>query len=122
MAEINSYRDLNVWKKSMGLTLIIYKLTKLFPETERYGMISQLRRASVSIPANIAEGYGRQSTKDYIRFLQIARGSLYEVQTLLQLSSGLDYIIKDAYIDIFRRSREVEAMLQSLINKLRKSL
>lgn len=120
MGEINSYRDLIVWKKSMDTTQTIYKLTKAFPDTEKYGMISQLRRASVSIPANIAEGYGRQSTKDYVRFLQIARGSLYEVQTLLELSNGLDYISKDAFTDIYKRSREIEAMLQSLINKLKK--
>ena len=85
MSEIKSFRDLMVWQKSMQLVTDLYRLTSDFPKTESYGLTSQLRRAAVSVPSNIAEGYGRHSTSDYIRFLQIAIGSLYELQTQVEI-------------------------------------
>jgi four helix bundle protein len=83
---ISSYRDLEVWQFSMQLAKEIYSITREFPKEELYGLTSQNRRASVSVPANIAEGYGRDNAGDYARFLQIAQGSLKEVETLLLLS------------------------------------
>jgi four helix bundle protein len=76
---MKSYRDLIVWNKSISLVTLIYFALKKFPDEEKFGLVSQIKRSSVSIPSNIAEGYGRNYTKDYSRFLQIARGSLYEM-------------------------------------------
>ncbi len=84
-AEIRSFRDLVVWQKAMVLVEHVYGFSKLFPSDERYGLTAQIRRAAVSVPSNIAEGYGRHSTSDYIRFLQISLGSLNELQTQLEL-------------------------------------
>jgi len=78
---IKSYRDLFVWQKAMELVTAVYTITKDFPKEELYGLTAQIRRSAVSVPSNIAEGYGRKSTLEYIRLLQIACGSLYELQT-----------------------------------------
>ncbi len=83
---IESYQDLNVWQRGMTLAEMAYKLTKTFPREEMFGMTSQIRRAAASIPANIAEGWGRQGTKEFQQFLRIAQGSLREVETHLLLS------------------------------------
>lgn len=119
MSRIESYRDLLVWQKSMDLVVKIYALLKKFPKTEEYGLSSQLRRCSVSVPSNIAEGYGRNHTKDYCRFLMIARGSLYEMQTQIELSARLDFISHLQLSETLKRSKEVEKMLNSLISKLK---
>lgn len=89
---MKSYRDLIVWQKGMTLVVDIYKITKYFPDEEKFGLTSQIRRCVVSIPSNIAEGYGRNYTKDYVRFLQIARGSLFECQTQLEIAVNLNFI------------------------------
>ena len=115
---MKSYRDLIVWQKSMDVVTLIYKLVKQFPDDEKFGLISQIKRSSVSVPSNIAEGYGRNYTKDYIRFLNIARGSLYEMQTQLQVALNLDFIVDEDLNEINSLSVEVEKMLNSLINKL----
>ena len=81
MAAVNSYRDLLVWQKSMSVVTEIYAIAQGFPSSEIYALTSQIRRSAISIPSNIAEGYGRNSTGDYKRFLQIAAGSLFELQT-----------------------------------------
>lgn len=91
---INSFKDLIVWQKSMELVEKVYKITESFPTKEQFGLISQMRRAAVSIPSNIAEGYGRNSTGSYIQFLSIARGSLLELETQLELSKRLNFINK----------------------------
>lgn len=119
MSKIESYRDLFVWQKSMDLVVEIYALLKSFPKNEEYGLSSQLRRCSVSVPSNIAEGYGRNHTKDYCRFLEIARGSLYEMETQIELSARLDFISQTQLNDILEKSKEVEKMLNSLISKLK---
>ncbi|MBH8575143.1 four helix bundle protein [Nostocaceae cyanobacterium CENA369] len=85
-SSVQSYRDLKVWQESMNLAESCYKLTQVFPKEETYGMITQIRRAGVSIPANIAEGYGRRTRGEYIQFLYIAQGSLKELETHLLLS------------------------------------
>jgi len=115
---MKSYRDLIVWQKSMDVVTLIYKLVKQFPDDEKFGLISQIKRSSVSVPSNIAEGYGRNYTKDYIRFLNIARGSLYEMQTQLQVALNLDFIVEEDLNEINSLSVEVEKMLNSLINKI----
>ncbi len=103
----------------MDLVVEIYALLKSFPKNEEYGLSSQLRRCSVSIPSNIAEGYGRNHTKDYCRFLEIARGSLYEMETQIELSARLGFISQTQLNDILEKSKEVEKMLNSLISKLK---
>ena len=118
MTQIKTYRDLVVWQKSMALVTEIYRLSKSFPKDETYGLISQMRRCSVSIPSNIAEGYGRNSTSDYVRFLHIATGSLYELQTQMEISSRLEYLKRADFDRLYESSREVERMLSSLSRKL----
>lgn len=102
----------------MILVTEIYKISKSFPKDESYGLSSQIRRCAVSIPANIAEGYGRKSTNDYVRFLNITNGSLYELQTHLEISLNLRYIEKNDFDRVYESSREVERMLSSLIQKI----
>jgi four helix bundle protein len=87
--EIQSFRDLIVWQKAMDLCCQVYEISTLFPDSERFGLTSQLRRACVSVPSNIAEGYGRGRTQDYLRYLDVARGSLYEAHTQLLLAKRL---------------------------------
>lgn len=98
----------------------IYAMTQAFPSAEQYGLTSQLRRAAISLPSNIAEGYGRQSTGDYTRFLHIAVGSLFEIQTQLEISFNLSYLKQTDFEKLIEQSREVERMLSSLIQKLKK--
>lgn len=105
--QIKSFRDLIVWQKAMDLVEMIYTVTKQFPADERYALTSQLKRASGSVPSNIAEGYGRNSTADYIRFLQIVLGSLYEVQTQLELGCRLGFVGKDAMGNAFSLGVEI---------------
>ena len=115
---MTSYRDLIVWQKSMSLVPLIYKLVAQLPENEKFGLTSQIKRSAVSIPSNIAEGYGRNYRKDYSRFLQIARGSLFENQTQLEIAVNLDFIKVNDLEEIKELSVEVEKMLNSLIKKL----
>jgi four helix bundle protein len=115
---MNSYRDLIVWQKSMVFVTELYKVSSHFPEAEKFGLLSQVRRSAVSIASNIAEGYGRNYTKDYIRFLQIARGSLFECQTQLEIGLNLGYLTHQDFTGITNISLEIEKMLNSLINKL----
>jgi four helix bundle protein len=115
---IKSYRDLLCWQKAMGLVTDVYRITGKFPKEELYGLTSQVRRCAVSIPSNIAEGFGRHSTNDYIRFLQIASGSLYELQTQIEISCNLGYVDKSNLSKILELINEIERMLSTLISKL----
>ena len=115
---MKSYRDLIVWQKSMNLVTLIYKLVLELPENEKYGLTPQIKRSAISIPSNIAEGYGRNYRKDYSIFLQIARGSLFENQTQLEIAVNLDFIKAENLNEIKELSIEVEKMLNSLIKKL----
>ena len=114
---INDYRDLDVWKQAMELCETVYGIVRKFPADERYALGDQLRRAVVSVPSNIAEGNGRDSRSEYARFLSIARGSLFEVQTQLELAARFGYIspsdIPASAIDGISR------MLITIIRKLR---
>ena len=116
---MKSYRDLIVLNKSMLLVTSIYTILKKFADEEKFGLVSQIKRSSVSVPSNIAEGYGRNYTKDYSRFLQIARGSLYEMQTQIEISKNINFISEKDVNEIFDLTLEVEKMLNSLINKLK---
>jgi len=117
--QIKTYRDLLVWQKSMALVTEVYKLSKLFPDEETYGLTSQMRRCAVSIPSNIAEGYGRNSTSDYVRFLRVASASLYELQTQAEIALNLRYLKKSDFDKLYESSREIERMLSSLVRKLK---
>mgnify|MGYP001210572917 CR=1 FL=1 len=92
---IRSYRDLKAWQHSFRLALEVHRVTESFPRSERFGLSAQVRRSSVSVPANIAEGYGRGGRQDYVRFLKIARGSLYETDNHLLLSRELGFLPRD---------------------------
>lgn len=118
MERIKTFRDLLTWQKSIDLVYSIYQVTKRFPLDELYGLTSQMRRSAISVPSNIAEGYGRRSTVDYKRFLKISTGSLYELQTQLEIAFRLTYMSKDDFLKVHEESREVERMLSSLIKKI----
>ena len=119
-SSIKTYRDLIVWQKAMQFVTNVYAKSASFPQNEQFGLTSQIRRSAVSIPSNIAEGYGRNSTGDYTRFLQIALGSLFEIQTQIEIAFNLNYISENDFQALFDLSREIERMLSSLINKLKK--
>ena len=110
------YKDLIVWQKAMKLVRAVYALSKAFPSDERYALTDQLRRAVVSIPSNIAEGNGRASNADYGHFLAIARGSLYETMTQLQIASDLGYI-EEFPKELDELAVEVGRMLTSMLRK-----
>ena len=114
---IKSYRDLQVWKKSMDYVVGIYRVLRSFPKEERYGLCDQLRRAAVSIPSNIAEGSGRDTAKDYAHFLNLAKGSLNETVTQLEISCRLGYL--DSGTGLYEQSVEIGKMLNAMIKKLR---
>ncbi|WP_367358566.1 four helix bundle protein [Mesotoga sp.] len=119
-----NFRKLQLWKSSMNLSTEIYRLTRNFPDHERYGLSSQMQRASVSIPSNIAEGFGRESTKELLRFLYTARGSLMELSTQLEICNNLGYLSEEEHSCIQRLADEVNRLLNGLIfskKKLRSS-
>jgi len=120
--KINSYRNLIVWQKSVALVTDIYTLTKSFPQEEKFGIVSQLNRASVSIPSNIAEGWGRESSKNYLQFLRISRGSLMETETLLEISKNLNYIKESEFKVISDNIEEVSKILQGLIKSIQQKI
>ena len=99
MSGIKSYKELLIWQKGIKIVILVYKLTKDFPKEEIYALTSQLKRASVSIPSNIAEGFGRQTDKSFNHFLNISRGSLNEVETQLIIAKELQFTIDDKIFD-----------------------
>nr|WP_321450439.1 four helix bundle protein [uncultured Carboxylicivirga sp.] len=118
---MNSFRELKVWQKSLDLSVSVYEITKVFPKTEDYGLTSQIQRSSVSIPSNIAEGFGRNHTKDFTRFLQIAQGSVYECQTQLEIAFRVGYLNEDESMNLDNKYTEVAKMLSSFIRKIKDS-
>ena len=115
---LKSYKELKVWQKAMDLTVEIYRLVKLLPKFETYALSDQMRRAVVSIPSNIAEGYGRNSTKEFIQFLTIARGSQLELETQLQICQRLGYFSDNELTSVLQLCTEINKMLNVLIKKL----
>lgn len=115
---LKSFKELTVWQKSYKLCLEIYRLTKIFPDDERYGLTSQMRRAAVSVSSNIAEGYGRKTTPEYIHSLYITYGSICELETQILLSIDLNYINPDNMRKVQDDLNEVERMIKALIKSL----
>jgi len=118
MNKVNTFRDLVVWQKSHQLTLDIYKITLKFPGEEKFGLISQIRRAAYSVPSNIVEGHSRKSKKEFLQFLNIAKGSLEELKYFLILSADLKYISKENFINLEAKAEEVSKMLYSFTKSL----
>jgi four helix bundle protein len=118
-AEIANYRELIVWSRSMDLVEVCYRLSTRLPQSETYGLASRIRRAAVSIPANIAEGHGRRNLGEYIQHLAIANGSLEELETHLMISGRVNYLEENEIISALEASAEIGRMLASLIQKLR---
>lgn len=116
---IKTYRDLKIWQQSMELVTAIYKATSQFPEEEKYGLTSQLRRSSVSIPSNISEGFGRNSQGDFKRFVNISMGSLFELQTQIEVAKNLEFIPEEAFEKLYNDTREIERMMSSFIRTLK---
>jgi four helix bundle protein len=115
---VQRYSDLEVWKHGIELVQKIYELTKSFPQSEIYGLTSQIRRSSVSVPANIAEGWGRRKTKAFVQFLSISSGSLYELETLLIIAGKQNYINNETLEKLLNEIEIIGKMLNSLIHKL----
>jgi four helix bundle protein len=111
---LRSYHELGVWQKSYAFALATYRATRGFPSHEAFGLTSQLRRAAVSVPANIAEGYCRRTRADYLRFLSIAQGSVGELETLVSLARDLSYLPGPVAQDLARELTEVSKMLTRL--------
>ena len=114
----STYRELIVWQKAMRLVTLVYEATRAFPKEEIYALTSQVRRCAVSIPSNIAEGNGRKSRTDYVRFLQISVGSLYELETQVEIAKNLGYLTAQVFDERTLFMREIERMLSSLVRKL----
>ena len=115
---VKSYRDLEVWRRGMDLVELVYEITKPFPSDERFGLTAQLRRAAVSIPSNIAEGWGRNGRKEFRNFLKIARGSLTEVETQLIVAWRLGYLPEATLNDLLSETEIESKMLLKLIRSL----
>jgi four helix bundle protein len=122
MNSIKTYKDLLIWQKGIVLTDDIYSLVKTFPNDEIYSLTSQIKRSTISIPSNIAEGFGRNSTKSYLNFLKISRGSLFELETQLIIAKNQNFIQNIELFDkIMKMITEEGKMINSYINKLDKS-
>lgn len=113
------FRELLVWQESMSLAREVYEITKDFPRSEAFGLVSQLRRAAVSVPSNIAEGHGRTSDKSFAVFLGQARGSLFEVETQLELAGNLGYLTTEKLPSLLSQCEKITRMLNALLRTLR---
>ena len=122
MSSINSYKDLLIWQKGFQIVITTYKLTKTFPQEELYALTSQIKRASVSIPSNIAEGYGRNTDKSFSHFIDISRGSLYELETQLLIAKELEFIKDlDMFNHVISLINEESKMINAFYNSITKS-
>ena len=119
MSSISSYKDLLIWKKGIVLVVKVYQLTKAFPSEELYALTSQIKRASVSIPSNIAEGYGRNTDKSFSHFIDISRGSLCELETQLIIAKELGFIVN---FELYNEVLELIIEESKMINAFSKSL
>ncbi len=116
---MSSYKDLLVWQKSIQLVTEVYRLSKTLPKEEVYGLVSQMQRAAVSIPSNIAEGHDRNSDKEFSQFLCIARGSLAELETQLIIAKNLDYINQEQMTYISNNCYEIGKMINGLLKRIK---
>lgn len=119
-ANMNSYKRLQVYQDGINFVTSIYKNTEKYPKEERFGLVSQLRRAAVSIPSNIAEGARRKSTKEFIQFLYVSYGSCAEIETQLEISKNLGYLMENDIESITRELENISKMLNGLITSLRR--
>ncbi|RIJ37269.1 four helix bundle protein [Pontibacter oryzae] len=117
---MHNFKELRVWKEAIELAKLVYRVTSLFPQEERYGLKSQVNRAVVSIPSNIAEGAGRGSDKEFAQFLKIALGSAFELETQLILAESFGFVNKPQYSDLTQKNEGVQKMLNGFINMLDK--
>ena len=115
---MHNFKKLNIWIKSITLVKEIYVLTNKFPKIEQYGLVSQMQRAAVSIPANIAEGSAKSSNKDFTRFLEFSLGSIFELETLTIISKELSYINDETFNSIDKQIQEVQKMIISFMSQL----
>lgn len=116
---MKTFRDLFIWQKSMTLVAQTYELTQNFPKEELFGLTSQIRRSAISLPSNIAEGYGRESNKEFYRFINIVISSLFEFQTQIEIARNINYLNEIEFKKIYEETRELEAMIISFSKKLK---
>lgn len=116
---MKTFRDLFIWQKSMSLVTQTYQLTQNFPKEEIFGLTSQIRRSAISLPSNIAEGYGRDGNKEFYRFINIAISSLFEYQTQIEIAKNINYLNENEFKKIYEETRELEAMMISFSKKLK---
>jgi four helix bundle protein len=116
--EIRSFKDLKVWQRSMDIAVVLYKVTNQFPREELYGITAQIRKAAVSVPSNISEGFGRYHNREYKQFLHIALGSCAEMTTQLILAMRLEYVQSATAEKILKEMEEISKMLMALIVKV----
>jgi len=119
---VQSYKDLEVWQKAVDLVTSVYVVTKQFPKEELYTLTSQIRRAAISIPSNIAEGRGKRSTRDFMRYLNIAYGSAAELETQLVIARNLDYISQKTVEPLFEKIARINRMINGMLSGLEKKL
>lgn len=119
---VHSYRDLVVWQRAMDLVVLVYRVSARFPKDEMFGLTSQVRRAAVAVPSNIAEGQGRQTTRDFLHFLCVARGSLNETETQILVAARLQYVDERAMTEVLDLSAEVGRLLHGLSRSLKEKL
>jgi four helix bundle protein len=118
---LKNFKELKVWQKAYQLCLEIYRVTRNFPKEEIYGLTSQIRRAAVSVPSNVAEGYGRKTTGEYIQALYVAYGSNCELETQVLLSGDLGFVRREDLLRLQQEIGDVERMLKGLIKSLHKN-
>ena len=116
---MKGYKDLIVWQKSINLVIKIYRIVSTFPDTEKFCLSSQMTRAAISVPANIAEGYSRKSQKEYVQYLHISYGSLAELETYLEIIFRLNYISPTTFKEVESEKEEIRKMLYTIIYKLK---
>jgi four helix bundle protein len=116
---MKSYQELDAWQKGVRLSIEVYKVTEDFPRSEKFGLTAQIRRATVSVPANIAEGWGRGSTREYVQFLIVARGSIFELETHLIIGQKLGFLKESQLDQLLQVTQAIGRMLNGLILSLR---
>jgi len=119
---VRSYKDLDAWRAGVRLVKSVYGISRSFPSDERFGLVSQVRRASVSVPSNIAEGWGRGSTQEYLRFLRMARASLFEVETQLIIAQELEFVTSEQVNEVQQEASEAGRILTGLIKSIENRL
>ena len=115
---MKTFREFVAWQKAMDLVTEVYKLTRTFPKEEQFGLTSQVRRSAVSVPSNFAEGFGRKGSNEFVRFIRISLGSLYECQTQLEIAKNIEYLDEEVFESVYNKTKEVEALFRGLEKKL----